>query len=475
MATAQPFAAPVARILWRVEPSDVPRWQSIPLKALRIGYVVARDLAEGHLNLHAMSLVYTTLLSLVPLLAISFSVLKAFGVHNQLEPLLLNTLAPLGAMANEITERVLGFVDNMKVGVLGAMGLGLLVYTAISVVQKIEVAFNELWRTNRTRPLARKFADYLSVLLIAPVLIFSAVGITASLQSTAIYQQVATFPLLGWLLANVGRIVPELIVIAVLTFAYAFIPNTKVRISCALIGAVVAGCLWIIAGTAFAEFAGSASSYTAIYSAFATAILFIIWLYVNWLIVLIGASIAFYVQHPAFVSLTEGPPTLSPRQGDRLTLAIMASIGRTYYHAAPAPSVEGLARQLEVAEMNVQSIIETLQTASLVTATANDPPTYIPARPLETMSIKDVLDAAHRRGEQRDAALPPKTAVENVECVETLIDRALADVLGASTVKDLALGSPSFLSQTSRRDSQDGSPSQQKPDLAQAPEPVKQE
>jgi len=465
MPSAQFFAAPIARVLWRVDPSGLPGWQSVPLEALRICYVVARDIANGHLNLHAMSLVYTTLLSLVPLLAISFSVLQAFGVHNQLEPLLLSTLAPLGSMANEITERVLGFVDNMKVGVLGAMGLGLLVYTAISVIQKIEVAFNELWRTNRTRPLARKFADYLSVLLIAPVLIFSAVGITASLQSTAIYQQVATFPLLGWLLANLGRIVPEIIVVAVLTFAYSFIPNTKVRFFCALTGAVVAGGLWIIAGMAFAAFAGGASSYTAIYSAFATAILFIIWLYVNWLIVLIGASIAFYVQHPAFVSLTGGAPSLSPRQGDRLALAIMASIGRLYYRAAPAPGVEALAIQLKAPEMSVQSIIDTLQSASLVTATADDPPTYLPARPLETMSIKDVLDAAHSRGEEQDAETPSKAAAQNVEFVELMIDRALADALGATTVKDLALGSPSLFSEPTRRNSQDGTPKPQTMDL----------
>ena len=109
--------------IWLTELSDIPGWKARLVRASRILFAVLRDLKDGQLTLRAMSLVYTTLLSLVPLLAVSFSVLKAFGVHNQIEPLLLNLLTPLGQQGVEITANIIGFVENMKVGVLGAIGL----------------------------------------------------------------------------------------------------------------------------------------------------------------------------------------------------------------------------------------------------------------------------------------------------------------------------------------------------------------
>ena len=122
------------------------------LRVLRVSYALIRDLREGQLTLRAMSLVYTTILSLVPLMAISFSILKGFGVHNQVEPVLLNLLAPLGDKGVEISERIVGFMDNVKVGVLGSLGFVLLFYTVVSLMQKIERAFNYVWQIKTERP-----------------------------------------------------------------------------------------------------------------------------------------------------------------------------------------------------------------------------------------------------------------------------------------------------------------------------------
>ncbi|MDX1574531.1 MAG: YihY/virulence factor BrkB family protein, partial [Methylophaga sp.] len=150
------------------------------LHLLRVGYVMFLELRNGDLSLRAMSLVFTTLLSLVPLIAVAFSVLKAFGVHNQIEPFLLNVLDPLGPKAQELSQSIIGFVENIKVGVLGSLGLALLFYTIIALIQKVESAFNFVWRVERPRTLARRFTDYLSVVMIGPVLVFSALGITGA-------------------------------------------------------------------------------------------------------------------------------------------------------------------------------------------------------------------------------------------------------------------------------------------------------
>lgn len=154
MADILDLKSAIKRTLWDVDVAALPPARSLAVRFFRVVYVVLRDLLEGQLTLRAMSLVYTTLLSMVPVLAISFSVLKGFGVHNQVEPLMLKFLEPLGEKGVEITAQILGFVENMRVGVLGAVGLGLLIYTVISLMQKIERAFNFIWHVKRLRPLA---------------------------------------------------------------------------------------------------------------------------------------------------------------------------------------------------------------------------------------------------------------------------------------------------------------------------------
>jgi len=153
------------RHIWESPLESRPPWQRGLINGLRIIQLLIRDLAEGQITLRAMGLVYTTLLSMVPLLAVSFSVLKGFGVHNQVRPLLLKLLEPLGEKGVEITDQIITFVDNVQVGVLGAVGLALLFYTVISLLQKVERAFNYTWRVSRPRPLSQRFSDYLSVIL----------------------------------------------------------------------------------------------------------------------------------------------------------------------------------------------------------------------------------------------------------------------------------------------------------------------
>jgi len=177
--------------LWAVDASSLGRLKAFFLRVLRYLVVIAGDVVNGPLTLWAMSLVYTTLLSLVPLLAVSFSVLKAFGVHNKIEPFLFNFLAPLGPKGADLSRTIVGFVDNMKVGVLGFVGLLLLLYTVISLIQKIEEAFNILWRVKNMRTLLRRFSDYLSVILVGPVLVVAALGFTATILSTTITQRLS--------------------------------------------------------------------------------------------------------------------------------------------------------------------------------------------------------------------------------------------------------------------------------------------
>src|SRR5262245_36397624 len=160
------------------------------IRVLRLLVVVARAPLDSQTNLEATALVYRTLLSMVPLLAVAFSVLKAFGAQYRIEPVLAQMLAPLGAAGVEIAGRIVEFVTNLRVSVLGALGLIGLFYTVVSVIEKIEDALNRIWHVRRSRSLVRKFSDYLSILLVGPVLVFAAFGMMASAQSDGIVQRV---------------------------------------------------------------------------------------------------------------------------------------------------------------------------------------------------------------------------------------------------------------------------------------------
>ena len=300
-------------LVWRRPTEGRPRAQVWLVRATRLLVVLVRDLAQGQLTLRAMGLVYTTLLSLVPLLALSFSVLKAFGVYNQIRPMLLGFLGPLGEKGVEITERIIQFIENINVGVLGSVGLALLLYTAVSLVQKIEESFNFIWHVSRARGIGERFSRYLSALLVGPLLVFSAMGITATAASMGVVRDVMKVQAIGWLALQAGHLLPYVLVIGAFTFVYSFIPNTRVRLGPALVGGVVGGVLWQSAGWAFALFAASSTRYAAIYSSFAILILFMLWLYLSWLILLFGAAVSFYVQHPEHLVAKAGEPRLSNR------------------------------------------------------------------------------------------------------------------------------------------------------------------
>jgi len=389
-------------LLWK--PAATERSRSVR-GAIHVGRVVDRlidDIYAGHLNLYAMSLVYTTLLSIVPVLAVSFSVLKAFGVHNQLEPTLLAFLAPLGPKGAEITEQVIGFVDNIRVGVLGALGLGFLVYTVISLMQKVEEAFNYIWKTRGERTLSRRFSDYLSVILVGPVLVFTALGITGSAMNTDVMQWLATHEPAKTLIGIAGRLVPFLLIVAAFAFVYKLVPYTRVTLKAAFTGAVVAGLLWESAGLAFASFIAASTRYTAIYSSFAIGILAIIWLYLAWLILLVGCRIAFYQQHPEHLWLRDADTGMSPRLVETLALRAMIHIGRHFKHGEGATDVQALAGATGATQAMIERLLAGLEGNRLLVAAEHAGPAYVPGAPLDQITAEDIVKAV--RGDMGPAA-----------------------------------------------------------------------
>ncbi len=396
------FKTKVIDLIWDTEISEVTRFKGLIHSLLKIGFMVSRDFIENLVNLQAMALAFKTLLSLAPLLAVIFSILKAFGVHNRMEPALAQALAPLGEKGQEITAYLIGFVDKMNAGALGSVGLASLFITVLSLMGTIEDAFNRIWHVKAARKLTRKFSDYLSVILVGPVLVFAALTITATLQSNTFVQKMISLEPFGTVILALLKFVPYFTLWGAFTFLYVFIPNTRVKLTSAVVGGLVAALLWQTVGWGFTVFVASSTRYYAIYSSFAILLLFLLWLHVGWVIVLLGAQVTYAHQHIRFYERERELLVNSPAGREKLALHMMFLIGRNFFHGLDPLSVSALAGQLYLPAGLVRDFMETFRQSRLVLPVA-DEEIFVLARDPERISIKDILDCVRNSGAKKPA------------------------------------------------------------------------
>ncbi len=400
---------------------------------LRILYAVMRDILSGQLTLRSMSLVYTTLLSIVPLLAFSFSVLKGLGVHKQLQSRLYTVLEPLGDKGVEITDTLMQIVNNVNGSVLGGIGLAFFVYTAISMVQKIEEAFNYVWYVSESRSFARRFTEYMLVLLIGPVLIVVALGAIASLQNEAVVQWLTSHAVFGAVYSATSQLTPYLIITAVFSFLYFYMPNTNVRISSALVGGFAGGFMWASVSLIFAAFVANSARTQAIYASFAISIVALIWLYLNWLILLIGAQIAFYYQNPAYLRIGRREPRLSNSMRERLALNLMLLVGSAFRDTGTSVDLHTLSDELRIPSITIAPILEALENKRLVTVTEDEK--LVPGCEMSSIKLSDILAVVRVEGET-GSWRPPHWA-DTVDSLGDVIDTAVDESVGDKTLAQL--------------------------------------
>jgi membrane protein len=410
-----------------------PPWGPV-LRVLRYPAAVIRDwLAGGEISVRAMSLAYTTLLSLVPLMVFSFSILKGLGARGDLRLILHEFFRPLGGAATQLTESVMQFVSNMRGDVLGSIGLAFLVYTVITTIQKVEASFNFVWRVERPRSFARRFTEYLSVLIVGPILLAVAIGLLGTAENSSFAQWVNGIPPLAWSMALFGKFVPYAIVTVVFTLMYAFIPNTRVAFRAALIGGVTAGILWALVGQVFTAFILYSSQMMAVYTGFAIVLTTLVWVYLSWLILLIGAQLAFYVQFPQYLPHGQEPVALTGSARERAGLSVMYLIGRDYAAGNAYWTGNRLAAALDVPSTALAPVLECLEKGGLIVATEREQ--FLPGRAPESIDLAAVIDAVRTERSGRLAItmqlVAPAAAVMNE------IEAAMRERLRGQSLKDL--------------------------------------
>src|SRR5215469_8576734 len=394
------------------------------LRVLRYPYAVLRDLSRGEINLRAMGLVYTTLLSLIPLLAFSFAVLKVFGGHRDLEPILYEFFRPVGGpAAQELTTRVLQFASRVSSGVVGSVGLALLAWTLIGTIKKVEDSFNFLWHVEQPRSFARRVVEYSVLLVAGPVL----QGLRAAGIALAPYAMVSAF----------------------FTALYMMVPNTRVQWRAALTGALVGGVLWAAVGKLFTAFVVYSTRLTIVYAGFAFVVAGLLWTYFGWLILLAGAQLSFYVQNPAYLRLGLQPLVLSGLELEELALKLMYFVGRAHLRGGPRWTVNRVAAELGLPGVAVARMAATLERAGLLIVTDDDE--LIPGRDIGHIRVGEILDLARRQSSGHVA--PRNLDIPPVDRVLAGLEDARRRSCGELTLRELVEEAPRPALQLTHRQS----------------------
>jgi membrane protein len=419
--------------------SDRPGVLGATLRLLRYPYAVVRDLARGEINLRAMGLVYTTLLTLIPLLAFSLSILRIFGGHRDIEPIVYEFFRPVGgAAATELTGRVVQFAHRVSSGVVGSVGLALLAWTLVGTIKKVEDSFNFLWHVDQPRSFARRIAEYTTLLIAGPVLLVAFVGVSHAALGSAPVQEMVRLPLLQRLRGTGISLAPYAMVTAFFTALYMLVPNTRVQWRAALTGAVVGGVLWAAIGKMFTALVVYSTRLTIVYAGFAFVVAALLWTYFGWLILLAGAQLSFYVQNPSYLRLGLQQLRLSSVELEQLALKLMYFVGRSHVAGGRRWTVNDLANELGLPGIAVAQMAATLERAGLLIVTDYDE--LVPARDISGIDVHQILDIA--RNQRSGHVAPRRLPIPPVDRLLESVDEAWRSRCANLTLRDLVDEAP---------------------------------
>lgn len=432
-----PLKAQVTRFftttIWALEPEAFAGMRRHGLQYLQMLALVIRNFGDDQCLLRASALTFTSILSLVPFFALTFAVLKGFGVHNKVEPLILNRVA---AGSQETVDKIVTYINNTNMTSLGAIGLVALVLTVISLMGNIEAAFNVIWGVRETRSFYRKFSDYLSVVITGPILLLAGVSITTTMQSQALVAWLVENSYLGDFILFLFKLAPYVTIWLALVFLYIFIPNTRVRFKSALIGGVIAGTLWQLAQWGYIHFQVGVAKYNAIYGTLAALPVFLVWIYTSWLIVLFGVEVVCAHQNIRIFLHEARNTSFSQSRKELLYLAIMEKIGASFHFDRKPWSAEHLAEELDIPVRTIRELLACLIDSGFIIANMGEPITYTPARELEHIAVMDVIGSLRNFGDERRSIVLDGHTIRIRSILERL-DGVMENALDGMTLKDI--------------------------------------
>lgn len=423
--------AKIPDLLHTESPGDWSGLKGRFFSALQTIYGISVNFATHNGPLRAAALTYTTVLSLVPFLAIAFAVLKGLGAQNALEPV----LQQFAGDSEETIARIIAYVNNTNVKSLGAIGLVMLIVTVISLMDSIDEAFNAVWGVRETRTLQRRFSDYLSVVIVGPILLLAATSMTSSLQSQWLLQWLILNTYLGDAILLLFRLLPYLSVWIAMVFLYIFIPNTRIKFGSAVIGGVIAGTAWQLAQWGYFHFQVGVANYNAIYGTLSALPVFLVWIYTSWLIVLFGLEIVCAHQHRGHGFVGSRAFLLNVTAREELAVAVVVQVSLHFQKGGTPPALRQIAEELKLPVLPVESIVTELAQLGYLVLTAGNETGWLPARDPSEVQVSELLAAM--RGESALQAVTPVCLLAE-DVVRQGQDGARKQLEGV-TVRDLLL------------------------------------
>ena len=408
--------------IWRIRLADLPFGKSLLLRQLRIILLAIRSYDEDRCLLRASSLTFYTLLSVVPIVAMFFGVAKGFGFEKRLETELFDKFPGQEEVLSQVINFANSLLEQTRGGLIAGIGLLVLFWSVLKVLSHIEMAFNDIWEIKEDRSWGRKFSDYLSIMLTAPILILMSGSVTVFITTrvTQITQEVALLGALSPLISFLLKFIPYVLIWIVFTILYVIMPNTRVSFKAGFLGGVVAGTLYQLAQGLYISFQVGAARYNAIYGSFAALPLFLLWLQISWWIVLFGAELSFANQNVDTYEYEPDSLKVSPGFKKLLTLQVVHLLIKKFANGDKPPTDSQISGLLEIPIRLVHNIIYDLVESGLISeirTQAEKEFAYQPARDINQLSIQSILEALDHKG------------TENIPVANTAEYQALSDAL----------------------------------------------
>lgn len=421
--------------IWEIHLKSLPPARALPIKILRVVILAARGFMKNDGQKKASVLTYYSLLNIVPIIAVVFGVAKGFGFNKLIEKQILQ-MAQKGNWQSDVTNQLLGFshslLENVKGGIIAGVGVVFLFWTIISILGKIEGALNDVWEVRRPRTLARKFSDYLAMMVLAPILlvISSSATVLVAGQVKLFADKAGVLTVLGPVISFFLSLLPYVSMWTLFSVLYLILPNTRVPIRAGILGGIAAGTIFQIVQWIYIKFQIGVASYGAIYGSFAALPLLLVWIQMSWMIVLFGSEIAHASVNYETYGFHPDHSRISVSSRRLLILRIFRLLVEKFSAGEKPLSISQIAHVLEIPVRLVQQFLHELADAGLATETPSgikNEVAFQPARTIEGITLKDAVDAYEQHG-----ATAPHPPSEEAEKISGYL-KELSETTGKST------------------------------------------
>jgi membrane protein len=397
--------------LWSVKLEEYPPKTKFIFKYLRIIVLSLRGSIENKVTIRASALTYYTLMSIVPILAMGFGIAKGFGAEKYLQQQIMNSLKG----QEEIADKLISFSNSMLEktggGLIAGIGVVLLFYSVAKVLSSIETAFNDIWKIDKSRTLSRKLTDYLSMMILAPILLIasSSISVYLATQLDTIAKQIELIGYISPYIMFILKFIPYLLIWILFSVMYIVMPNTKVSTQSGIIAGIIAGSAFVITQWVYIDFQVGVSKYNAIYGSFAALPLFLIWIQLSWLIVLFGAEVSFANQNVEMYEFEAETDLISPYARRTLSLLIVNLIVKRFEKGEKPLTTLELSMNLKIPVRLMRVLLTHLIQCGILSETIDSNTksvAYQPAQHIDNFTVAYIINTLDNLGTSIEPEVP---------------------------------------------------------------------